>query len=283
MRVSFQIVVLAAALACAGARAGLDEGSVAMRAGDYRKALAEYQAAADSGNPDALFNVSVMKLRGFGTQADVPAALQLMRSAGELGSDLARETLYGMLSSGKEFVTRDDVEALRWATLLAQSGRSEYQMKVARAHLWGIGTKKDVAAALPWLRYAGAAGVGEAQGELGRLYATGAGVAQDPVRALALFKVATINRATQFEGAAGPIESTLSEADRKAAASLAVALSTPGQFAAALDASVPATAPAPQSPQKKAATTRAKSAKPKKAASKGSGAKPAIVSPEKKP
>lgn len=108
---------LAAPLALPGvALADFDAGLAAYDAGDYARAAAEWQAAADAGDVAAMRNLGLLYLKGRGVPADRTQAERWFRAAAEAGLDRAQVNLAALLQDS------DPEQARAWYERAAASG-----------------------------------------------------------------------------------------------------------------------------------------------------------------
>ncbi|WEK46066.1 MAG: SPOR domain-containing protein [Candidatus Andeanibacterium colombiense] len=113
-----------AAIACAApALADVKDGVDAWSRGDYPTAVKEWQAPADKGDPDAMFNLGQAYRLGLGVTADATKAEYYYARAAEAGHVRAADT-YGLIL----FQTGRTKQALPYVEAAAKRGdpRSEY-------------------------------------------------------------------------------------------------------------------------------------------------------------
>jgi len=77
--------------------------------------------AADSGLPEAQYNMAVMYHHGEGVSPDLPSAVRWYQLAAEAGDPRAQQVL-GVLYVKGTGVTADPVEAMKWLMIAATSG-----------------------------------------------------------------------------------------------------------------------------------------------------------------
>jgi TPR repeat protein len=118
-------LVLAAALwgGCTKADPG-DQARAAFKAGDYARALALAQPAAEAGNPGAQTVLGLMLAQGKGVKEDIPEAVKWFRKAADQGYPLAQFDM-GMMAEMGSGVPQDPVEACKWYALAAAQGDAE--------------------------------------------------------------------------------------------------------------------------------------------------------------
>ena len=94
------------------------------------------------------------------------AKLESLKAKGRSGDAEASFTLGEMYYSGKEGVSKDRKEALKWYTIAANKGHVESQYSLGYLYLHGQGTAKNEIAAKKWLKKAAAQGSELAMREL---------------------------------------------------------------------------------------------------------------------
>jgi uncharacterized protein len=99
------------------AHAGIDEGVQAYIAGEYGKAMAEFQPLAESGNPNAQYYMGFMIHHGYG-------------------------------------VKRNEAEAAKWFRMAANQGEWQSQYYLGVLYEKGAGMQQDLATAHMWLSLA---------------------------------------------------------------------------------------------------------------------------------
>ena len=124
-------MLLTAALALPGtAAADLRAGVAAYRAGDYKKAFAEFSELAKTGDSRAQFNLGVMYMTGRGVARDIAASLEWHRKAAEQKLPAAQHGM-GVFYYQGNGVEKDYGEALRWFRLAATQGFANSQFNIA--------------------------------------------------------------------------------------------------------------------------------------------------------
>lgn len=170
------VVWFFAAAVCA--RAGLEEGKAAYRAGKYAEALAEFLPLAEGGDVTAQNQVAAMYYIGQGTPHDF-------------------------------------IKAAQWFQKAAEAGDADAQYCLGKLFLSGQGVPQDFESAAKLLTEAALAGKGGAQQQLAMLYLSGQGVPQNPVKAYfwALLAVTAPDLPAENKASAtalrGQIEATL--------------------------------------------------------------------------
>lgn len=121
-----RIILMVALLLPFAARAGLDEGVEAYTAGDYAKALTEFQALADQGNMDGQYFLGFFYHNGFGVKANQAEALKWFEKAGQQG-DPRSQYYAGIIYATGKGITRDLAAADKWLTLSATNPKTTYR------------------------------------------------------------------------------------------------------------------------------------------------------------
>jgi hypothetical protein len=104
------------------ARADTTSGRLAYERGDYRRAMEEWQAAADHNDPEAEFGVGTLYEFGAGElKQDYKRAAEWYKRAATHGNTGAEYRLALLYAAGGDDFGSDLVEAYKWASLAAQS------------------------------------------------------------------------------------------------------------------------------------------------------------------
>lgn len=148
---------LAAITAAFPAFAGVKEGVEAWQSGDYPKAVAEWRAPANAGDPDAQFNLGQAYKLGRGVPLDPAAALDWYRKSAASGHEQAQATL-GLLL----FQNGQREEAMTWLKKAADQGEARAQYVVGTAYFNGDLLSKDWVKAYALMTRAKAANIGAA-------------------------------------------------------------------------------------------------------------------------
>jgi uncharacterized protein len=127
------------------------------RSGDYPAAVAIWAPFADSGDPEALFNMGQAYKLGRGVPADLAKARDYYRKAANLGSRPAQANL-GMLL----FQAGEKPEAVQWLAKAADAGdpRAQYVLGVAAFN--GDGVRRNIALGYAYVVLASRAGLPQA-------------------------------------------------------------------------------------------------------------------------
>jgi TPR repeat protein len=101
--------------------ASLDAAMQAWAAGDYRGSAKLLKPMADSGDPEASFNLGLYYFQGLGGDRNYPEAARLFRIAAERGHVMAANNLAAMHMEGRG-VLPDPAEAWFWFATVAHRG-----------------------------------------------------------------------------------------------------------------------------------------------------------------
>jgi len=104
----------------------LDDGIVAVKNGDYGKAVQLLTPLSDAGNPVARDTMGIMYAYGWGVERNRSRAAELMRNAkvADLG-----DRFY---SIGKKLENSDHTEAIEWYRLAAEEGHAQAKARIAK-------------------------------------------------------------------------------------------------------------------------------------------------------
>ncbi|MCK0129168.1 SPOR domain-containing protein [Erythrobacter sp. F6033] len=153
-------LALIAGPALADVKAGVD----AWSAGDFNRAVAEWQEPARAGDPDALFNMAQAYRLGRGVAADVSRAKQLYAEAAEKGHVKAADN-YGLLL----FQQGEQRNAMPLITAAAERGDPRAQYVLGLAHFNGDYADKDWVRAYAFLTLAQSADLPQARAALSQM------------------------------------------------------------------------------------------------------------------
>ncbi len=106
----------------ATARADAAAGRAAFDKGDFVQAMAEWQSAAERGDPDAEFGLGTLYERGDGEKQDYRQADHWYEKAAEHGHIGAEYRLALISSAGSDDFPADLVEAYKWILLASEKG-----------------------------------------------------------------------------------------------------------------------------------------------------------------
>ncbi|MCU0947695.1 MAG: SPOR domain-containing protein [Porphyrobacter sp.] len=237
-------LALLAAPALADVKAGVD----AWEAGDYARAIAEWQGPAKAGDPDALFNLAQAYRLGRGVEPNSARAREYYAAASAKGHLKAADN-YGLLL----FQEGEQDKAMPLVKAAAERGDPRAQYVVGLAHFNGDYAPRDWVRAYALMTLANGAGLPQAAGALTQM---------DKYIPIAQRQQAQSMARQMDEDAASQRAAALAAADlgvRPAAASPAPAARTPAAVApapravavtspkppAAAAVSAPVSAPAP--------------------------------------
>ena len=236
-------LLVAAALACGGARAGLDEGLAALARRDYAAAAKELRPLAERGNAEAQYRVGLMYEFGAGTPKDVAQAVTWLTRAANQNHVAAQQEL-GVVYTTGDGVAKDDAKALAWFRKAANAGNATAQYNLGLMLAKGAGAKLDYGEALAWFRKAAMQGFALAQFKVGVAYEQGAGVAADPVLAYANYAIAARDgnalHVAQRDALAARLTPAQAQRGQALAAAWSVGQPMPGSAAVATAAPPPA-------------------------------------------
>jgi TPR repeat protein len=126
------------------AAADFEAGLRAYQNKDYATAVKEWRPLAESGSPDAQFNLALMYLDGSGVVKNEQEAVLWFRRAADQGQAKAQKNLGNLYATGIG-VRRDNVNAHMWLNLCAASG--DATCVAQRDQLANKMKKKDLAEA----------------------------------------------------------------------------------------------------------------------------------------
>lgn len=173
-------MLLVALVCCFAAKpsfAGMDEGGVAFKAGNYRLAMREILPVARAGDAKAQAVVALMYEEGLGVSKDLAQAAYWYEQSAVNGR-YESQHLLGMLhlSEPSEGFQPDPDKAFFWIRKAAEQGNANSQLQLARMYQAGTGSPKNPRLAVTWLRAAADQGHKDAQFQLAMAYQLGQGV-----------------------------------------------------------------------------------------------------------
>lgn len=133
-------------LAAALIALGLNQAVWADDVSDFRENL----QAAEQGDADAQYNLSVMYYNGQGVRQDYAEAVKWLRQAAEQGRASAQYSLGNMYRLGYG-VRQDYAEAVKWYRLAVEQGDAQAQHNLGVMYENGHGVRQDLALAQEWL------------------------------------------------------------------------------------------------------------------------------------
>lgn len=158
--VAATVLALLAAPAVADVKAGVD----AWSAGDFDRAVAEWQGPAASGDPDALFNLAQAYRLGRGVENDNARARALYEEAARLGHVKAADN-YGLML----FQEGEQEKAMPLIRAAAGRGDPRAQYVLGLAHFNADFAPRDWTRAYALMTLANGAGLPQAQGALAQM------------------------------------------------------------------------------------------------------------------
>ena len=209
------IAVLVTAPALADTRAGVS----AWKAGDYREAVREFEAAAASGDSHALFNLGQAYRFGLGVSQDLVRAESYYAQAADAGNEQAAD-IYGVLL----FQRGAEADALPFLRAAARRGDAASRYFLSIAHFNGDVAERDWPLSFALASLASDDGLQQAGRALARM---------EPY----------LNEEQKSE--AVMLASRIRETAQAAAADSRLAVAAPSRSAARAPVSAPASAPAP--------------------------------------
>lgn len=145
----------------AGVNAGVQDGVEAWRGGDYARAVAEWQPLAQTGDPDAQFNLGQAYKLGRGVPQDMARARDLFGQAAQQGH-LQAEANYGLIL----FQDGNREEAMPYIIRAANRGEPRAQYIYGTALFNGDLAPRDWPRAYALMSNAAAAGLPQASASL---------------------------------------------------------------------------------------------------------------------
>ena len=164
--------VAAGLLAGAVAAADLKAGVQAYQAGNYKRALREFEALAKSGNAHAEFNLAILYLTGRGVEKDIVRSIELHRRAAAKGLIAAQHGL-GVLHYQGVGVKQDFSKALEWFRKSAAQGFADSAFNIGVMYFNSQGVERDEAEVVKWVSLAASKGFAPAEFRLGQMYEKG--------------------------------------------------------------------------------------------------------------
>ena len=159
--------------------------------------------AADDPQGRANYLLGLYYFNGAGVDADQSVSLEHHRTAAQAGDADAMFELSVMLKQGMG--TEPDAEAaLSWCRKAADADQPRAQYNLGAFHATGSGVARDMAESVKWYALAAHNGHGRAAGTLGVMYALGSGVDVDDNKAKRFFEMAE-DAGFDWQGFAGPL------------------------------------------------------------------------------
>jgi TPR repeat protein len=225
----------------AGVAQDYDAGLQAFKAGNFERAIEEWQPLAERGDARSQLIVGWMYFKGIGVPQDLEETARLYHMAAAQRNAVAQQRL-GFLYDQGLGVPADHTEAMQWYRraaengdedafgvyrLAAEEGDPEVQRHLGKMYFGALGAAPhDYSEAAKWFRLAAAQGDAEAQYRLAWIYLNGFGEPIDRVTALAWYTIAAENGSADAAKSRDIITSGMtpddtSEAQRRARVCLA--------------------------------------------------------------
>lgn len=208
------LLVLASALCCNVAIAGLNEGLDALRKNDFATAVKELRPLAERGDAEAQYRVGLMYEFGKGYPQDKPQAVAWFKKAAAQ-NHAAAQTELGIIYATGDGVAQDNKQAVQWFQMAAPQGNVAAQYNLGLLYAKGQGVKLDNAQAIAWWRKAAAQGMSIAQFKLGVAYENGEGVPKDAQLAFINYAIAARSGNKEYAEYRDDIEKQLTAAQAK--------------------------------------------------------------------
>lgn len=155
-----------------------------------RAILRETAQKAEAGDPEAMYQMSVVYERGFDSiPQNIAKSDSMLRLAADAGHIAAANMLAFRLMEGKG-IPADTIKAIRLFEIAANAGDAKAQSNLGYLLVNGIGVEAQPEKGAYWLELASEAGITRAQSMLGDLYRDGVGVARDSLQAEAHYRAA---------------------------------------------------------------------------------------------
>ena len=138
-----------------------EDGSAALRKGDFEAAANHFKRAAIGGDPKSQYNLGLMYERGDGVDQDFAQATHLYKQAAAQGHAAAQYNSGLMYANGKG-VLQDYAEAVRLFKLAAEKGISVAQFNLGVMYHLGKGVLQDYLQAHMWMNLAAVSGYKDA-------------------------------------------------------------------------------------------------------------------------
>lgn len=163
-----------------------EQGKLAVRAGQFDKALQAFQRAAAAGDARAMNDIGVLYYEGHGVTKDYQRAREWYEKAAAAGNGPAMANLGFIYMEGLG-VTKDYNQARQWYEKGAAAGAGRAMAHLGYMYEHGYGVPKDYEQARRWFEKGVSTKDGRAMANLGAMYEYGYGVPKDYERAKQLF------------------------------------------------------------------------------------------------
>lgn len=153
------------------------------------KAFGCFWSAANRGQIDAQYQLSICYAKGIGVRRSISEAARCCEMAAYGGHAKAQAELGYCYETGYG-VVRNMPEAIRWYRIASDQGSMDAKNNLAYCYQKGRGVSKDIRQAIRYYEEAAAGGHASAQFNLGFIYWYGEGVLTDRAKAIELFEAA---------------------------------------------------------------------------------------------
>ena len=167
-----------------------EDGLVAYKNNDYKKAIELYQKAAEQGNAEAQYKLGIMYQNGKGAKQDYKKAIKLYEVAAIKGNVDAQYKLSNIYTYGFLGAEVNSIKAAFYLQLMADKGVAKGQYDLALMYANGEGLKQNNKKALELFQKAAEQGYRLAENNLGVMYHNGLGTKQDYKKAIVWYKKA---------------------------------------------------------------------------------------------
>ena len=186
------LAVLALLLAVGSARADYQSGLTAFDAGDFRKAAAEWQAAAEQGDARAQHGLGLLYDSGRGFPENPKLAAQWYAKAADQGVTAAASNLALLYATGRG-VTKNLAKAVQLWSFAAKGGYATAQFNLGLLYYRGDGVAKSYPTAAAWFLKAAQGGSDDGEYAVAEMYRLGRGVPKDIKKAIFWFSQSAKN------------------------------------------------------------------------------------------
>lgn len=156
---------------------------------DINLAVELFQKAADAGNAEAMFYLSICYNVGSGVVKNYEKAFEWLKKSAEAKSIHAMFLLSEYYYKGIR-VPKDDTKAFEWEKKAAEAGHVPSMSNLAVSYIKGEGVIKDTKKAFQWFKKAAEAGDVQSMYNLAFCYSKGEGVSKNASKAFQWYKEA---------------------------------------------------------------------------------------------
>lgn len=170
----------------------LEEGKRFDKEKDYKNAFKCFQIAAEAGNAEAQFHISLYYREGLGVKKNYIETEKWLLKSAENGYRTAQSLLGTSYRYGDEYwkINKDYQKAFIWNMKAAEQGDKSAQFTLGELYKNGYGVNRDYKEAVKWYKSAADQGYALAQICLGDCYAEGIGVDINIEEAIAWYQKA---------------------------------------------------------------------------------------------